>query len=94
MFSACSKKNENPGSSSGSSSAGGNTAGSVKELYIYNSKGENAEQFTAMCKAYEQATGIKVRSFSIGSGQDHMETLRAEMRARQTLSRQFLLFKA
>lgn len=79
MFSACSKKNENPGSSSGSSSAGGNTAGSVKELYIYNSKGENAEQFTAMCKAYEQATGIKVRSFSIGSGQDHMETLRAEM---------------
>jgi len=48
-------------------------------IYVYNSKGENAEQFAAMCAAYEAETGIHVKNFSIGSGQDHMETLRAEM---------------
>lgn len=51
----------------------------AKELYIYNSKGENAEQFAKMCADYEKISGIKVKAFSIGSGQDHMETLRAEM---------------
>ena len=32
-----------------------------------------------MCEAYTEETGVKVKQFSIGSGQDHMETLRAEM---------------
>lgn len=49
------------------------------DLYIYNSKGENAAQFAEMAKAYEAETGLRVKTFSIGSGQDHMETLRAEM---------------
>jgi raffinose/stachyose/melibiose transport system substrate-binding protein len=52
------------------------------DLYIYNSKGENAQQFDAMCKAYTAETGVRVKAFSIGSGQDHMETLRAEMNAK------------
>ncbi|MDR2662471.1 MAG: extracellular solute-binding protein [Treponema sp.] len=52
------------------------------DLYIYNSKGENAKQFEDMCRAYSAAAGIRVKAFSIGSGQDHMETLRAEMNAR------------
>jgi raffinose/stachyose/melibiose transport system substrate-binding protein len=52
------------------------------DLYIYNSKGENAQQFDAMCKAYSAETGVRVKAFSIGSGQDHMETLRAEMNAK------------
>jgi raffinose/stachyose/melibiose transport system substrate-binding protein len=52
------------------------------DLYIFNSKGENALQFEAMCKAYEQETGVKVKSFSIGAGQDHSEPLRAEMNSR------------
>ncbi|MDR2073649.1 MAG: ABC transporter substrate-binding protein, partial [Spirochaetaceae bacterium] len=52
------------------------------DLYIYNSKGENAQQFEAMCRAYTEETGIRVKAFSIGSGQDHMETLRAEMNAK------------
>jgi raffinose/stachyose/melibiose transport system substrate-binding protein len=51
-------------------------------IYVYNSKGENAEQFAAMCAAYEAETGIHVKNFSIGSGQDHMETLRAEMNSK------------
>lgn len=66
---------ENSGSSGNSNS----TAGGDYEIYIYNSKGENAEQFSAMCEAYTQETGVKIKQFSIGSGQDHMETLRAEM---------------
>jgi len=49
------------------------------DIYIYNSKGENAAQFADMAKAYEAETGVRVKTFSIGSGQDHMETLRAEM---------------
>ncbi|MDR1307163.1 MAG: extracellular solute-binding protein [Treponema sp.] len=52
------------------------------DLYIYNSKGENAQQFEDMCRAYSAASGVRVKAFSIGSGQDHMETLRAEMNAR------------
>ena len=53
------------------------------DIYVYNSKGENAAQFAAMCAAYEAETGIRVKNFSIGSGQDHMETLRSEMNSRQ-----------
>ncbi|MDR1388470.1 MAG: extracellular solute-binding protein [Treponema sp.] len=52
------------------------------DLYVYNSKGENAQKFEAMCKAYTDQTGIRIKAFSIGSGQDHMETLRAEMNAK------------
>jgi raffinose/stachyose/melibiose transport system substrate-binding protein len=55
----------------------------VDSIYVYNSKGENAEQFAAMCEAYEAETGIHVKNFSIGSGQDHMETLRAEMNSNE-----------
>ncbi len=76
-----------PPQTGGETSPGGTNAttpqpegsGKVAELYIYNSKGENATQFEAMCKAYTQETGVPVKAFSIGSGQDHMETLRAEM---------------
>lgn len=59
--------------------AGQGEADKGYDLYIYNSKGENAAQFADMAKAYEAETGIRVKTFSIGSGQDHMETLRAEM---------------
>ncbi len=52
------------------------------DIYVYNSKGENAAQFAQMCAAYEAETGTRVKNFSIGSGQDHMETLRSEMNSR------------
>lgn len=85
-FAACSKKTETPPASSGaaSSAPAGDAAPApaIKELYVYSSKGETATQFEAMCKAYEAKTGVKVRAFSIGSGQDHMETLRAEMQGK------------
>jgi raffinose/stachyose/melibiose transport system substrate-binding protein len=52
------------------------------DLYIFNSKGENAVQFEAMCKAYEEESGVRVKAFSIGAGQDHAEPLNAEMNSR------------
>ncbi|MDR3247209.1 MAG: ABC transporter substrate-binding protein [Treponema sp.] len=52
------------------------------DLYIFNSKGENATQFADMAKAYQDATGVRVKVFSIGSGQDHSEPLNAEMNSR------------
>ena len=47
------------------------------DIYVYNSKCENAAQFDAMCKAYTAQTGVRIKAFSIGSGQDHAETLLA-----------------
>ena len=52
------------------SSAGSKPSSSTDyDIYIYNSKGENAEQFKAMCEAYTEETGVKIKQFSIGSGQ-------------------------
>ena len=48
MLAGCGDKE----SSGGSSSKGGSK---VDELYLYNSKGENAEAFEAMGKAYRMA---------------------------------------
>lgn len=52
-------------------------------LRIYNSKGENATEFSEMARAYEAASGVTVKEFSIGSGQDHMEPLRAAMNTKE-----------
>ncbi len=52
------------------------------DLYIYNSKGENSASFEKMAAEYEAATGVRMKVFSIGSGQDHMETLRSEMNSK------------
>jgi raffinose/stachyose/melibiose transport system substrate-binding protein len=56
--------------------------GTVTELYIYNSKGENADQFEEIAKEYEKVSGIKVKVVTIGSGTDHMATLRAEINSK------------
>lgn len=55
----------------------------VEELYIYNSKGENAEQFEKIADEYEKVSGIQVKVVTIGSGTDHMATLRAEINSKQ-----------
>ncbi len=43
------------------------------DLYLYNSKGENAVEVENMAKTYEEETGVKIKTFSIGTGTDHME---------------------
>ena len=72
-FSGCGKKEEKSASNSGGAS----------DLYIYNSKGESAKEFEKIAQAYEKETGVKVKVFSIGSGNDHMATLRSEMNTKQ-----------
>ena len=80
MAASCLAGCNNSDENADTSSAGSKPSSSTDyDIYIYNSKGENAEQFKAMCEAYTEETGVKIKQFSIGSGQDHMETLRAEM---------------
>jgi len=56
-----------------------NNAGSGVTIHIFNSKGENAAEFEAMCKAFSEETGINVVPFSVGAGEDASEPLRAQM---------------
>lgn len=75
VFSACKKKEEeeNTGST-------GSTASNIT-LRVFNSKGENASQFKAMCDAFTSETGIKTEAFSVGAGEDTLEPLRAQMQS-------------
>ncbi|WMJ85873.1 ABC transporter substrate-binding protein [Anaerocolumna sp. MB42-C2] len=74
------------GSSSGTQASGdGNTqaasnAGSEDyDFYIFNGKGESADALQKAADAYKAATGTKAKVFSLGSGTDSTELLRAEM---------------
>lgn len=51
-------------------------------LYLFNSKGENAEQFKKMCEDFTAETGIPTSPFSVGSGQDANEPLRTQMNSK------------
>lgn len=60
-----------------------NNAGEKTEtLYIFNSKGENAEAFKQMCDDFTAETGIPTSPFSVGSGQDAVEPLRTQMNSK------------
>lgn len=51
-------------------------------LYLFNSKGENAEQFKKMCDDFTAETGIPTSPFTVGSGQDAIEPLRTQMNSK------------
>lgn len=51
-------------------------------LYLFNSKGENAQQFKKMCDDFTSETGIPTSPFSVGSGQDALEPLRTQMNSK------------
>ena len=48
-------------------------------LHIFNTKGEIAEQFAALCEDFTAETGIKTEPFTVGSGEDSLEPLRAQI---------------
>ena len=52
------------------------------DLYIFSGKGENASALTSAAKAFEEETGKKVKTFSLGSGTNSSDTLRAEMNSK------------
>ncbi len=59
-----------------------NTAVSDYDLYIFNTKGESAAAMDAAAAAYTAETGKKVKVFSLGSGTNASDTLRAEMNSK------------
>lgn len=61
------------------------------ELVVFNAKGENASEFEEMCKAFSEETGIATKAFSVGSGEDSDEVLRAQMN--QIPLQRFILFR-
>lgn len=53
-----------------------------QDLYIFNGKGESATALAAAAKEFENETGKKVKTFSLGSGTSSIDTLRAEMNSK------------
>ncbi|MDR3114191.1 MAG: ABC transporter substrate-binding protein [Treponema sp.] len=68
MVSSCSKKSA--------------TADRGYDIYLFNAKGENAVQVEAMAKAYEKATGVRVKTFSIGAGAEQSAPMNTEMNSK------------
>ncbi len=65
----------------GLSGCGGTTTGDY-DVYIFNTKGESAEAMEEAAKAYETERGKRVKVFSLGSGANTSDTLRAEMNSK------------
>lgn len=62
----------------------GCSGGSNKDydFYIFNTKGENADALKAAADAYGAEKNLKVKVFSLGSGTNSDDTLRAEMNSK------------
>lgn len=52
------------------------------DVYIFNAKGENATQIEAMAKAYQDETGVRVKTFSLGAGAEQEGPLTTEMNSK------------
>lgn len=68
-------------SDSGSSSS--SSSNSSYDLYIFNTKGENADAMEAAANAFGEERGVTVKVFSLGSGTNSDDTLRTEMNSQQ-----------
>lgn len=67
----------------GCSNSGGGSGGSKDyDFYIFNTKGENADAMQAAVDAYQTEKNVKVKVFSLGSGTNSDDTLRAEMNSK------------
>ncbi|MEG1186192.1 MAG: extracellular solute-binding protein, partial [Eubacterium sp.] len=66
----------------GESSSTGNAGNKDYDFYIFNTKGESAAAMDAAAKAYGDETNLKVKVFSLGSGTNASDTLRAEMNSK------------
>lgn len=60
----------------------GSSANKDYDFYIFNTKGENADAMQAAVNAYQEKTGLKIKLFSLGSGTNSADTLRAEMNSK------------
>ncbi|MDR0639928.1 MAG: extracellular solute-binding protein [Spirochaetaceae bacterium] len=57
-------------------------ADSGYDIYLFNAKGENAAQVDAMAKAYQEAAGVRVKTFSIGAGAEQSAPMNTEMNSK------------
>ena len=74
-------------SESGDSGASGDSSGKTSsgkeyDLYIFNGKGENADAMQAAAEAFGEEKGVTVKVFTLGSGTNSDDTLRAEMNSK------------
>ncbi|WP_099205694.1 ABC transporter substrate-binding protein [Scatolibacter rhodanostii] len=86
LASCGSKGSDNSKTSSTGSEASGAaekpTATGDYDLYIFNTKGENADAMEAAGKAFGEEKGVTVKVFSLGSGTNSDDTLRTEMNSK------------
>lgn len=67
----------------GSSSNNTSSSKTDYDLYIFNTKGENADAMEAAANAFGKEKGVKVKVFSLGAGTNSDDTLRTEMNSKQ-----------
>ena len=51
------------------------------DFYMFNIKGESADAMQAAVEAYQEETGVVIKLFSLGSGTDSSEALRADLQS-------------
>ncbi|MDR0910968.1 MAG: extracellular solute-binding protein [Spirochaetaceae bacterium] len=74
VFTGCQKKEAAPAAAVGSTAD--------YDFFIFNTKGENADAMQAAVNAYQTKTGLKIKLFSLGSGTNSDDALRADMTSR------------
>lgn len=72
---------ENTADANNESNSSGGSGGDY-DLYIFNQKGENAEAMKAAAETFGEEKGVTVKVFSLGSGTNSDDTLRAEMNSK------------
>lgn len=70
---------ESNATAEGASQTAEDTSSGDYDFFMFNTKGENADALDATVAAYAQQTGIKIKTFSLGSGTSSEEALRADM---------------
>ncbi len=70
------------GTSGGSKGSENQGSGAGYDLYIFNTKGENADAMDAAAKAFGEEFDVTVKVFSLGSGTSSEDTLRTEMNSK------------
>ena len=81
-FSACSSGEGTSSENTASGSAAKDTESGDYDLYIFNTKGENADAIDAAAKAFGKEKNVTVKVFSLGSGTNSDDTLRTEMNSK------------
>ena len=79
MLTGCSSSGSGSGDSGSGSGSGSNKD---YDLYIFNTKGENADAMEAAANAFGEEKGVTVKVFSLGSGTNSDDTLRREMNSK------------